>query len=31
MKKISVRKIESLKTTAAALYPICECWPCWPW
>lgn len=28
MKKIAVRKVESLKTTAAALYPICECFEC---
>lgn len=30
MKKISVVKVQKLKTTAVALYPIWECWP-WPW
>lgn len=33
MKKISVVKVQKLKTTAVALYPICECKPwlpeCW--
>jgi hypothetical protein len=29
MKKISVVKVQKLKTTAVALYPIWECWP-WP-
>lgn len=28
MKKISVVKVQKLKTTAVALYPI---WTCWPW
>lgn len=27
MKKISVVKVQKLKTTAVALYPIWECWP----
>jgi len=30
MKKIHVRKVETLKTTAAAAYPICECILCGP-
>lgn len=28
MKKISVVKVQELKTTAVAAYPI---WMCWPW
>ena len=28
MKKVSVVKVQKLKTTAVALYPI---WVCWPW
>lgn len=28
MKKVSVVKVQKLKTTAVALYPI---WACWPW
>jgi hypothetical protein len=28
MKKISVLKVQKLKTTSVALYPI---WVCWPW
>lgn len=28
MKKVSVVKVQKLKTTAVALYPI---WDCWPW
>lgn len=28
MKKIEVVKVQKLKTTAVALYPI---WMCWPW
>lgn len=28
MKKVSVVKVQKLKTTAVALYPI---WECWPW
>jgi len=27
MKKISIRKMQNLKTTAIAAYPIWECWP----
>jgi len=27
MKKISVVKVQQLKTTSIALYPIYECWP----
>ena len=27
MKKISIRKMQNLKTTAVAAYPIWECWP----
>jgi hypothetical protein len=27
MKKISARKVQKLKTTAVALYPIWMCWP----
>lgn len=27
MKKISVVKVQQLKTTAVALYPIYFCWP----
>lgn len=27
MKKISIIKVQKLKTTAIALYPIYECWP----
>ncbi len=30
MKKIEVVKVQKLKTTAVALYPIWECWP-WRW
>lgn len=30
MKKISVIKVQQLKTTASAMYPIFDCWP-WPW
>jgi len=26
MKKISIVKVQDLKTTTVALYP---CWPCW--
>lgn len=28
MKKVSVVKVQKLKTTAVAMYPI---WVCWPW
>lgn len=28
MQKISVVKVQKLKTTAVAFYPI---WQCWPW
>jgi hypothetical protein len=31
MKKISVVKVQKLKTTAVAMYPICECFPSLPW
>lgn len=27
MKKISVVKVQDLKTTSVALYPIWTCWP----
>lgn len=27
MKKISVVKVQKLKTTAVAMYPICRCFP----
>jgi|GEM_PF-4790759 len=27
MKKISVLKVQKLKTTSVAFYPIWECWP----
>lgn len=27
MKKISIRKVQKLKTTSVAFYPIWECWP----
>jgi hypothetical protein len=27
MKKISVLKVQKLKTTSVALYPIWVCWP----
>lgn len=27
MEKISIRKVQKLKTTTVALYPIWECWP----
>lgn len=27
MKKINAVKVQKLKTTAVALYPIWECWP----
>ena len=27
MKKISIVKVQKLKTTGVALYPIWECWP----
>lgn len=30
MKKISIRKVQKLKTTAVAAYPIWECWPWFP-
>lgn len=30
MKKISVLKVQKLKTTSVALYPIWVCWP-FPW
>jgi len=28
MRKIAMRQVESLKTTAAAFYPVCECFLC---
>ncbi len=30
MKKISVVKVQKLKTTAVAMYPICVCFPDFP-
>jgi hypothetical protein len=30
MKKISVVKVQKLKTTAVAMYPICRCFPDFP-